>query len=536
MPGSAVVLRFRNEVDSAKEARARERERAEAIERAMARARTMLEANDFDQAESAAEEALQLAPDHAEARVLQDRARETRARREKEALDSRAAAAVQEADRLFQNGRPADAIAALENFTPAHPRVTTSLTALRQVLERIERERREAQERADKIAAAIASAAKTAPHDQAIAILEDALKLDPAHSEVKSLLSKRRAARDQELRLAKEQSEKIARALAHARTASSHEAAIEALQGVLALETAHPEATRLLAERQSALMQEREAARRATERAQAVAAALGKARATPSHEAAIAILRQALTIDSDLSAVRQQLAEREAALEREQTAARLARERAEKIGAALASAKKTAAHAAAVTILEEALKLDPAHAEVKALLAERRAARDEEARQAHERREKIVAAVAKANKTASHEAAIEVLEGALAIEPADGEVRRLLSERQTALSHERELARERAEKVSGALASAKKTAAHAAAVTILEDALKLDPAHAEVKALLAERRAARDEEARQAHERREKIVAAVAKANKTASHEAAIEVLEGALAIEPADA
>ena len=99
------------------------------------------------------------------------------------------------------------------------------------------------------------------------------------------------------------------------------------------------------------------------------------------------------------------------------------------------------------------MKLDPAHAEVKALLAERRAARDEEARQAHERREKIVAAVARANKTASHEAAIEVLEGALAIEPADGEVRRLLSERQTALSHERELARERAEKVSGALAS-----------------------------------------------------------------------------------
>ena len=599
-PGSAVVLRFREQIDKAKESRARERERAEAIAHAMERARTLLNGSDFEQAEAAAEEALKLNPDLAEARSLQDQAREARAKRDREALDRRASAAVQEADRLFQNGRPGDAIAALEGFAPAHEKVTAALTSLRQVLERIDRERREAQERADRIAAAISTAAKTAPHDQAIAILDDALKLDPAHAELKSLLSRRRAARDEELRLAKERSEKIAKTLAQAKSAPSHERAIEALQAVLALEAGHPEAARLIAERQSALAQEREAARKAKERAQAVAAAVEEARGTSSHEAAIGILRQAMTIDSDLSAVRKLLAEREAALERERTAVLAARERAEKISAALTSAKQTAAHAAAIGILEDALKLDPAHAELKALLAERRAARDEQDRQARERRDKIAAAVASAQKAVSHEAAIQALEGALAIDPSDAEVRRLLTDRQTVLAQEREAARqakereqaiaaalseakaapsheaaigilrralaidrnhaavrdqlaareaafereqaearkarELAEKIAAAVATSRRTAAHDAALGILEDALKLDPANAEIKALIAERRTARDEEARQARERREKANALIAKAKGLASHEAAIAALESAVALEPADA
>ena len=597
-PGSAVILRFREEIDRAREVRARERERAEAIERAMERARTQLHAGDFDQAEAAAEEALKLAPDLADAITVQDSARKARARREQEELDRRAATAVQEADRLFQSGRAAEAISALEGFTPAHPQVTSALTSLRQVLERIERERREAKERADKIAAAIAAAA-TGPHDQAIAILDDALRLDPSHVELKSLLSKRRAARDEEIRLAKERSDKIANALAQARKAASHEAAIEVLHSVLAIEPSHGEATRLLSERQTALAKEREAARQAKERAQAIAAALEQARKTAQHETAIAILQKALAIDGDHTAVRQYLAERESALNRERTAAQLAKERAEKIGAALTSARKTPAHPAAIAILEEALKLDPAHAELNALLAERRGARDEEARQARERREKVAAAVARASTAPSHETAIEALEGALAIDPGDGEVRRLLAERQAALAREREAARlakereqaiaaalaeakaapsheaaisilrraqaldknhaavreqltireaafereqaeasrarELAEKIAAAVASAKRTAPHDAALTILEDALKLDPANAEVKSLIGQRRAARDEEARQARERREKAAALVAKSKGLASHEAAIEALQSAIALEPAD-
>jgi serine/threonine-protein kinase len=598
-PGSPIVLRLRDEIDRARESRARERERAEALERAMEQARTHLHAGDFDQAEAAAEEALKLAPDHADARTVLESARKGRARREQEELDRRAAAAVQEADRLFQSGRAAEAISALEGFTPAHPQVASALTSLRQVLERIERERREAKERADKIAAAIAAAAAAGGHDQAIAILDDALKLDPAHAELKTLLSKRRAARNEEIRLAKERSDKIANALAQARKAASHEAAIEVLQSVLAIEPSHGEASRLLGERQAALEKEREAARLARERAQAIAAALEQARTTAPHEAAIAILQKALTIDGDHTAVRQYLAERESALNRERTAAQLAKERAEKIAGALASARRLPAHAEAIAVLEEALKLDPAHAEVKALLTERRAARDEEVRQARERRDKIAAAVAKAAKAGSHEAAIEALEVALAIEPGDAEVRRLLTERQAALAREREAARlakereqaiaaalaearaaashetaigilrraqaldrnhsaireqlaareaafereqaearrarELAEKIAAAVASAKRTPAHDAALTILEDALKLDPANADVKALITQRRAARDEEVRQARERREKAAALVAKAKGLASHEAAIEALESALALEPAD-
>ena len=541
-PGSAVVLRFREQIDKAKESRARERERAEAIAHAMERARTLLNGSDFEQAEAAAGKHSSSIPIwRKRARCRIRLARHARSATGKRSIDvrprrCRKPIACSRTDVRVTRSRRS------KKFAPAHEKVTAALTSLRQVLERIDRERREAQERADRIAAAIATAAKTAPHDQAIAILDDALKLDPAHAELKSLLSRRRAARDEELRLAKERSEKIAKTLAQAKSAPSHERAIEALQAVLALEASHPEAARLLAERQSALAQEREAARKAKERAQAVAAAVEEARGTSSHEAAIGILRQAMTIDSDLSAVRKLLAEREAALERERTAVLAARERAEKISAALASAKQTAAHAAAIGILEDALKLDPAHAELKALLAERRAARDEQDRQARERRDKIAAAVASAQKAVSHEAAIQALEGALAIDPSDAEVRRLLTDRQTVLAQEREAARqakEREQAIAAALSEAKAARSHEAAIGILRRALAIDKNHAAVRDQLAAREAAFEREqaeARKARELAEKIAAAVASSRRTAAHEAALGILEDALKLDPANA
>lgn len=610
-PGSASVLKFRESVDRAREERQRLRERAEAIRRAIEHAHSLFENGDYEQAEAAAGEALELDPDLAGARALLERARDARTRREQEAFDQRAAAAVEEADHLFETGHHEDAIATLEGFEPPHERVASALSALRQVISRLERERRAAQERAEKIAAAIASAEKTTPHDAAISILEDALKLDPAHADLKSLLARRRAARDDEARQARERREKVAAAVARAKGSPAHETAIEALQSALALEPTHAEAQALLTQRRMALEREREAARQAKEREDAIAAALAEAGATNGHEAAIGILRRALVLDEDHAGVREQLAAREAALERERTEARQARERAEKIAAAIDSAKNTAPHDAAVAILEEALNLDPAHAEVKTLLFQRRAARDEEARRARERREKVAAAVAKAKSASSHQAAIEALEGALALEPTDADVRRLLTERQAALAREREAvrqakqreealatalaeaqatpsheaaigilrralatqvlligagmvldknhaavreqlatreaafereqaearrARELAEKIEAAIASSKRTAAHDAALGILEEALKLDPANADVKALVAQRRAARDEEARLARERREKAAALVAQTKDLASHEAAIEALESAIALEPADA
>ena len=296
---------------------------------------------------------------------------------------------------------------------------------------------------------------------------------------------------------------------------------------------------RLLSERQTALAQEREAARQAKEREKLIAGALAEARTARSHEAAIGILRQALTIDRNHAAVREQLAARESAFEREQAEARKARELAEKIATAIASSKRTTNHATALGILEDALKLDPANAEVKTLITERRAARDEEARLARERREKATALVTKAKGLAAHEAAIEALESAIALEPADPDIKRLLGERQAALAREREaarLAKEREAAVAAAIARAAKTDSHEAAVEILEGALKLEPSNGQLQKLVGERRTARDrqrEEERKAAERRERVATAIKKAKAASSNESAVALLKDALALDP---
>ena len=126
--------------------------------------------------------------------------------------------------------------------------------------------------------------------------------------------------------------------------------------------------------------------------------------------------------------------------------------------------------------------------------------------------------IAKAKGLASHEAAIAALESAVALEPADAEIKRLLGDRHAALAREKEaarLAKEREEAVASAIARAAKTDSHEAAVEILEGALKLDSGNVQLQKLAGERRVARDrqrEEERKAAERREKVANAIKKA------------------------
>jgi hypothetical protein len=406
-------------------------------------------------------------------------------------------------------------------------------------LERQEAELRQARERAAKIAAALAAAGRAPSHEAAVGILEAALPLDPTHGEVNRRLEERRAAWQEEVRQARERREQVAAAIAQAKATASHAEAIATLEGARALDPADAKVERLLAERRGALAREEEAARRAREREAAIAAALAEAEATADHAAAIEVLRRGLALDEGHRILREQLEVRERALERQEAELRQARERAAKIAAALAAAGRAPSHEAAVGILEAALPLDPTHAEVNRQIEKRRAAWQEEVRQARERREQVAAAIAQAKATASHAEAIATLEGARALDPADAEVGRLLAERRGALAREEEAARrarEREAAIAAALAKARQTAAHDAAIQILERASALDSSNVELQRELAARHTAREralEETRRERERKEAIAAALKKARQTASDEAAVAILTEALALEP---
>ncbi len=173
------------------------------------------------------------------------------------------------------------------------------------------------------------------------------------------------------------------------------------LSEVVALNPAHDELRRQLEIREAALEQERAAVRVAQERQQKIAAALTRVEKTPSHEAAVVILTEALSLDPSHEGLRGQLKTRQVALEQERAAVRAAQERQQKIAAALARAEQTPSHEVAVAILTEVLALDPSHKGLRRQLEVRQAALEQEradARAARERQEKTAAALAQAKQ------------------------------------------------------------------------------------------------------------------------------------------
>lgn len=532
-PESPLANAFREAVDAAR----RRREQEEAARLAMERARSLLQSGALDDAAAAVAEALRLEPDGAEAAALREQVRVEQERLQHEA---RAAALIQEAERaFFEEGRHAEALGALDAFQPAHHAVSTALARLRQEKDRLDRERQEAQLRAEQAAAALAAARRTASHDEAVKILEEAQQLDPDHADLGRELADRRVARDEEIRLAQERRERVDAAIALAEGTAAHEEAVGYLEQALEIDPKRAEVRRLLAERRGALEGEREAARLAQERAATIAAALAEAEATPAHEAALAILRRAAALDPPHQAVQEQLAARQAALDHEQAEIRQAQERQRRIERALSSAARTTSHEAAIRLLEDALRVDAGADALEAALVRRRADRHEEIRQAEERRRQVAAAVALANEATSHEEALGRLEGALAIDPSNADVQRLLRERRAALEEEREARRraeEREARIAAVVAQAQATDSHDKAVAILERALAVDAGDARLQTLLGERTAARDherEELRQQRERAATIAAALKQARRAASHEAALDILAEALALDP---
>ena len=318
-PEARRLLHEREEDLAREQAEARQlRERQEAIATAIRQAAA---ATSHAAALVALRTALDIDPDHPEARRLFD-AREA-ALKHDQAVERRRQeidAACHEIDTQIDSGAWDAAergIAALEQDPDAMKAMTPLRRRLQQAqaaAERREQEARRQREREQALAEAMDRAASASTHDAAMAALRDALAVDPDHQAARRLLSEHETAVDVERRLAA--------ALARARDASSIEAAVAALRQALQIAPAHPEARRLLHEREEDLAREQAEARQLRERQEAIAAAIRQAAAATSHAAALVALRTALDIDPDHPEARRLFDAREAALKHDQAVER----------------------------------------------------------------------------------------------------------------------------------------------------------------------------------------------------------------------
>ncbi|HTL50257.1 MAG TPA: protein kinase, partial [Steroidobacteraceae bacterium] len=456
IPGSAEALALRSAIEESLTRRNEARQRLDAAHAALARARDLFDRQAFEQAARAAEAALALSPDLTGAAALRTRALDTLERQRQDDQQRRVADLLALAQALSGKERFDEAIAVLESCGLDDEPIVTTLADLRsrraQRAARLEEEQREREGRDREVAGAIARANAETSHEAALAVLQRALEIDSTRRDVSEMIESRRAAltaeRDEAKRAAQRQ-ERIAAALATAKTAPTHDAAIAVLREAVAIDPNHLDARQALAERVEARERELEAAaqraaeeqaRQAREREERAAAALAEAAATPAHDAAVAILQRACTVDPEHDGLREALDARRQALALEQEQHRRARERAERIAAAIASAAGTASHDKAIAALREALALDPSNAEVRSLLESRETALEQQ--RAQERREaeqkaKVAAAIKQAKGAKSHDAAIALLTEALTIDGSNREARTLLESRQRALDAER---------------------------------------------------------------------------------------------------
>ena len=541
---------MRNTLDRLRAERERERQRLEAVRAATARAQRSLAQGQYEDALAAAEEALLKAPENETARQIQHQAQEGIAQARQAAVDRLAQQTTEEARRVFEAGQHERALAILLAFEGEHPHVSETLEALTREKARLEREAERA--RRQRVEEAIAKANAAASHEIALGHLREAIALDPARRDVAELLTQRERALEQEredARQAREREQAISDGLARAAGEASHDAAIAILASLTPLGPDRQDLREALEARRAALERQREAMRHAEERRHRIDTLLDQATRTPEHDAAVALLKEARALDPERADVEKALHARDAALRHERDERRRTEEREAQIAAAMQRAEAAGTDEEALRILQTALALDPAHRQLRTLLDQRQAAFDrkqEEARQERERQARIAGAIAEA-AAQPHEAAIRVLAAALAHDPEHPELTRLLGERRAALEqqkreeHERREQqkreeRERRAQVAAAIALAHSTPSHADAIAVLEQAALLIPDHAELRAALSDRQAAltrEREEARREREREERIAAAIHDAQRATNTEAALKLLEDALALAP---
>jgi serine/threonine protein kinase len=210
VPGLPAAQELRDVVAKVRQERARERELQERIRGALSRATDAMDRADFQFALNAAQEALALAPDSAEAKRLVAAATEALAIEESR---RRVRAAIESAQQLFRTDQYDEALAVLDRFTPADDTIIRAradlkrqIDAARQAQEQrrradAERRRREALEAGIRDIRARLSAG--VPEDALVKLtalessLNAAAELRDLRREVESAITVRRAADQQ---------------------------------------------------------------------------------------------------------------------------------------------------------------------------------------------------------------------------------------------------------------------------------------------------------------------------------------------------
>ena len=270
---------------------------------------------------------------------------------------------------------------------PARADVQADIEARQQALDLEQRQAREERERRARVSAAIQSAAATTAHEAAIAMLVSALERDPEHPELVDMLRARQTALQLYEQEQQERRLRVVAGMEEARNTASHAEAVQVLTALMPLAPDDAALRALLDERQTALMREREAERAERERQERVAAALALARTAPSPAAAVAILEKAQPLAPDHDELLAMLSDARARLAQALEEERLARERRDRVKALLTQARAAASHEAAIGLLGELLEIDPAHADGRRLLAQRQAALGREQEQARRTRD-----------------------------------------------------------------------------------------------------------------------------------------------------
>ena len=405
------VSRLRTEIAQARshaEALARTRAEAAAI---AGDAQQRFDAGDYKGAIARCEAALHLVADDPAMVTLRERAQraleaeEERARRE--AHDAAASQQLDSAGREFAAGHHQEAIARLERFQPPHPRVTAAIDELRSALAAIESRATDAVSRARQ-------AFRAGQHEAAIQVLatfeppglpavtealtalqSDKRRLDEAAREAKRLEEQRRA----EAEARRQRDARVAALIDSARqmaSATRFDEAQAALDEAFRIDRARPELADVRRDVQAARAAHEAAERRARDLAAKVAdgvARLAKGDAVRAFRRAEEVLAADAQHEGAL-ALRAQALELEQRQQQEaeaaRTAARLereARERASQVASLLKRARKARKPEAAVEVLQQVLAIEPGQAEAQALLRQHqdeiaRAARDQQARTA----------------------------------------------------------------------------------------------------------------------------------------------------------
>jgi len=323
-PASARAAQVRELAHGILRERERARQRAEAVREALAAGQTSFDRGKFQDAVSAADSALAIDGGLTEAVSLKTRAMEALEAEAREALARRVRDGISEARRLFSTDQHDAAISLLSRFDPQTPLIVQARGELQEQQRRIEAERLAKQRRIQEELAAARQAIDDQDFLQAIDRLQQLASAEGDSPDIAQLIDE--AQRGQaEL----ERSEEIARNVAEhvARAAgllarNDLTAATSRVEAALALDPRHAAALSLRGKIQDAVRIESERrnteVRRNQERAQKIAGFITAARQARSHEAAIAVIEDALQLDSEHVELRALLQQHRSALAREQ--------------------------------------------------------------------------------------------------------------------------------------------------------------------------------------------------------------------------